>query len=389
MRPRCVSAIAAVMAIILFGALPLYAQGLLGFGFVPTPPPDQSIDFNSFLRGDWIRNLGLGRTAIGIFYGGGSLRVTHTIEAGPNNAAAIPGIPDFDYFSHTRQTPLKDGYVALELALAGQGFEFIQFRYQTNFGSRTQFTQWTDPGFQPNTPRRYAVGATLGLPNNEEGIIYLDNKNRIWSCDLTGRIPGFWGVDFLFEYKWMFMRSDLDPYSRSYAPGERSALSPNVGWVNNFRNSVPFTTGFSMSQDFKWHGPFFGLSLRTPFPGWLGGGYLEFVGSPWLFGRYEFGWAGAYEDGFFFVRGSQLTNVAGWDRIGLEVRGGISCPLFGRLSLDLRGKYTFIRLRDSDLEYQTMQNNFLANQGYVQGAPEYVTATQQFWQVGGDVNFPF
>jgi hypothetical protein len=391
MRPRCVSFAVAVMAIILFGALPLYAQGLLGFGFLPTPPSDQSIDFNSFLRGDWIRNLGLGRTTVGILYGGGSLRVTHTIEAGPNNAAAIPGIPDFDYFSHTRDTPLRDGYVALELALASQGFEFIQFRCQTNLRSRTQFTQWTDPGLQSpgGWVRRYAVGSVLALPINEEGIIYLDNRNRIWSVDLTGRIPGFWGVDFLFEYKWSQTKSDLDPYSKSFAPLERTVLDPNVGWVNNWRNSIPFSTSFNMSQNFTWNGPFFGLGLRTPFPGWLGAGYLEFVGSPWVFGRYKFGWGAEYTDGFFFVRGSQLTNVAGWDRIGLEARGGISCPLFGRLSLDLSGKYMFIRLRDSNIEYQTMQNNFLANQGYVQGAPEYVTATQQFWQIGGDVNLPF
>jgi len=196
-------------------------------------------------------------------------------------------------------------------------------------------------------------------------------------------------VDFLLEYKWSNLRSDLDPYSAAFGPLERAVLAPNVGWVNNWRGGIPNTTSFNMSQNFKWHGPFFGLSLRTPFLGWLGGGHLEFVGSPWVFGRYEFDWGAAYEDGFFFVRGSQATRVAGWDRIGVEVRGGISCPLFGRASLDVRGKYTFIRLRDSNIELQAMQNNFLATQEYVQGAPEYVTATQQLWQVGCDLNFPF
>lgn len=169
-KPRHVSTVAAIMAIILFAALSTYAQEFPAFRFAPAALSDQSVDFNSFLRGDWLRNLGLGRTAVGIFYGGGSLRVTHTIEAGPNNVAAVPGLPDFDYFSHTRQTPLKDGYVALELALAAQGFEFVQFRYQTNFGARTQFTQWTDPGVQSpfGWVRRYAVGSVLALPNNEE-----------------------------------------------------------------------------------------------------------------------------------------------------------------------------------------------------------------------------
>ena len=98
-------------------------------------------------------------------------------------------------------------------------------------------------------------------------------------------------------------RCDLDPYLKSLS-FRRDSFDPNVGWVNNWTNSIPFTTSFSMSQNFKWHGPFIGLSLKTPFLGWLGGGLLEFVGCPWLFGRYEFGWGAAYEDGFFFVRRS-------------------------------------------------------------------------------------
>ncbi len=387
-EPRRVHFAVAVIAIFLFSALSAYAQEFQAFSFGPGAP-DQLIGFNSFLRGDWLRNLGVGRTSVGIFYGGGSLRVTHTIEAGPGVTAAVPGWPDFDYFSHTRQTPLKDGYVALELALTSLGFEFIQFRCQTNLRSRTQFTQWTDPGVQSpyGGSSRYAVGAVLHLRNNQEGIIYLDNKNRIWSIDLTARIPGFWGADFLFEYKWGSTGSDLEPYLTDNPILAAKFLLPNVGWQNNLANVVPSTTSFSMAQNFKWHGPFFGLSLRTPSWGWPGAGYLEFVGSPWLFGRYQFGWGAAYDDGYFFRRASQLTNVAGWDRIGLEARGGISCPMFGRLSLDLSEKYTFIRLRDSSTEYQAMQSNYVPS--YVQGAQEYVTATQQFWQVGGDLNFPF
>jgi len=382
-------AITSIMAIIFFAAALAHAQEFPAFSFMPASFSDQSMSFNSFLRGDWVRNFGVGRAAVGVFYGGGSLRVTNTVEPGPNFVAGIPGIPDFDTFTHTRETTLRDGYLQFVLGLASSGFEFIQFRYQTNFARPNQFKQWTDAGVNAFFERRFAVGAVLGLPNNQEGIIYLDNRNRIWSSDLTGRIPGFWGVDLLFEYKWMSIRSDLDPYSKSFGPLERSILDPNVGWVNNFRNAVPFTTGFTMSQNFKWNGPFFGLSLRTPFLGWTGGGFLEIVGSPWLFGRYQFDWGAAYEDGFFFVHGSQSTSVSGWDRIGIEVRGGISCPLFGRAMLDLRGNYTYIRLRDSNIEIQAMQNNFLASPGYTQGAPEYVTATQQLWQVGCDLNFPF
>ena len=86
---------------------------------------------------------------MGVFYGGGSLRVTHTIEPGPNFVAGIPGIPDFDAFTHTRETPLRDGYLQFELGLASQGFEFIQFRYQTNFARPNQYAQWTDPGLNP------------------------------------------------------------------------------------------------------------------------------------------------------------------------------------------------------------------------------------------------
>ncbi len=228
-RPLRLSTVMSIMAITLFFGVLAHAQEFPAFRFIPPTVSDQSMDLNSFLRWDWVRNFGVGRAAVGVFYGGGSLRVTHTIEAGPNFAAAIPGEPDFDYFSHTRETPLRDGYLQFELGLAGQGFEFIQFRYQTNFARPNQFAQWTDPGVQPLFERRFAVGAALGLPNNQEGIIYLDNRNRIWSCDLTGRIPGFWGVDFLFEYKWMFIRSDLEPLFQILRPPGKIRFVPKRG----------------------------------------------------------------------------------------------------------------------------------------------------------------
>ena len=99
---RCVSTVATIIAIIVFAALPTYAQEFPAFRFLP-PTPDQPIDFNSFLRGDWLRNLGLGRTAVGIFYGGGSLRGTHTIEAGPNHVAALSRVASISIISRIRE----------------------------------------------------------------------------------------------------------------------------------------------------------------------------------------------------------------------------------------------------------------------------------------------
>ncbi len=381
----------AVMAIASCLSLPAYAQEFPAFGAGAAALPNPSIDFNTFLRGAWLSNLGLGKASLGIFAGGGTLRVSHTIEAGPNFVAAVPGFHDFDDFSHVRETPLRDVYLSLDGTLTAQGLDFLKVRFETNIGRVTQFRQWTEPGVQHpfGWHSRYAVGSVLRLPNNEEGIIYLDNRNRIRTWDVIGRIPGFWGVDILLEYKWSTIRSSLDPYSADNPILGSRYLDPNVGWRNNWTNAIPSTTSFNMAQLFKWSGPFVGLSWRNPLSPWGGHGYLDFVASPFLFGKYEFNWGAAYEDGFFFVRGWQATSIVGWDRIGLELRGGISCSLFGSVALDLAGKYTYIRLRGSDTEYQSMANNFLATTGYVQGAQEYVTATQKLWQIGGNVNLTF
>jgi hypothetical protein len=388
-RSGCASFGMAVMAAAFLLWLPVSAQEVpasspLGFGNLP-------IDFSTFLQGRWLRDLGLGKASVGMFVAGGTLRVDHTIAAGPNNVAAVPGLPDFDAFTHVRETPLRDGFVAFDGSLGVQDLDLIKVRFGTNIGRVTQFRQWTEPGVQQPLGwiARYAVGSVLQLPNNQEGIIYLDNRNRMWTWDVTARIPGFWGFDVLLEYKWNSIRSFLDPYSTNLDPLERRALFPNVGWRNNWRNAIPFTTSFTMTQSFNWSGPFIGLSWRNPLASWGGRAYMDVVASPLLFGKYEFTWGAEYNDGFFFVRGWQGTQIRGWDRIGLEWRGGMSYPVSRGFALDLEGKYTYMRLRGSDTEAQSMANNFLATTAYVQGAHESVTATQRFWQIGASVNFTF
>jgi hypothetical protein len=102
-RTRAYTHIAmAVMAIAWCISPPAYAQEFQAFGGGPAAMPNPSIDFNTFLQGAWLSNLGLGKASVGIFAGGGTLRVSHTIEAGPNFVAAIPGFHDFDDFSHVR-----------------------------------------------------------------------------------------------------------------------------------------------------------------------------------------------------------------------------------------------------------------------------------------------
>ena len=379
-----------VIAVTLFVALPVSSQEL-ALGVPSAGMPLRSMDFNAFTRGDWLRSLTLGRACLGVFAGGGAFTVAHSVEAGPNHVAALPGIPDFDAFSHMRKTPLTDAFVSLETALTAEGVALLNVRFETNIGRVTQFRQWTEPGVQQpfGFNSRYAVGSVLRLPNNLEGIIFLDNRNRMWTWDVTGRIPGFRGVDILLEYKWSSITSSLDPYSSDNPILGSHTLAPNVGWRNNWTNAVPSTTSFNMAQSFKWNGPFVGLSWRMPASVWAAGGFLDVVASPCVFGKYEFDWGAAYDDGFFFVRGWQGTQISGWNRIGLEARGGITFSLFQSLALDVKGKYTYIRLRDSGTEDQSMSNNFLATQAYVQGAQESLTLTEELWQIGGSLNLLF
>jgi len=387
-----VSVVMAVLAITLVVTLPAYSQEFLPFSFGFAGPQNQSMDFNSFLQGTWLRSLTLGKVSAGIFWGDGSLNVAHTIEAGPNFVAAIPGFHDFDDFSHQRETPLTDTFFELDGSLIAQGFEFLKVKFQTNVGRVTQFKQFTEPGVQRpfGHHSRYAVGSVIRLPNNLEGIIFMDNRNKIWTWELTGRIPGYAGFDILLEYKWGSVRSCLDPYSTSNPILGSQFLAPNIGWRNNWTSpALPSTTSFNMTQNFTWHGPFIGVSWRNPFLAWGGRGYIDFVGSPAMFGKYEFDWGAAYEDAFFFVKGFQGTQIVGWDRVGLELRGGIEFSLVGNVTLDVAGKYTYIRLKGNDTEFQTMSNNFLATRFYIQGAQEYVTLTQRFWQVGGNINLAF
>jgi hypothetical protein len=316
------------MVIGLSFSLPAHPQKFPAVSVGFAGPSNQSMDFNAFMRGDWLSSLKLGKASVGIFAGGGTIKVGHTIEAGPNHVAAIPGFHDFDDFSHVRETPLSDAFFALDGRLTAQGFEFLKVSFETNIGRVTQLRQWTEPGVQHpyGWHSRYAVGSVLGLPNNLEGIIRLGNRNRIWTWDIVGRIPGFWGVDVLLEYKWSSTKSSIDPYVGDNPILAAGFLSPNIGWRNNWTNAIPSTTSFNMTQLLKWHGPFMGLGCSSSFSPLGGGAYLDFVASPWVFGKYEFGWGAAYEDSFFFVRGWQATQVSGWDRIGFEFRGGITYP---------------------------------------------------------------
>ena len=171
-----------VIAVTLFVALPVSSQEL-ALGVPSAGMPLRSMDFNAFTRGDWVRSLTLGRACLGVFAGGGAITVAHSVEAGPNHVAALPGIPDFDAFSHMRKTPLTDAFVSLETALTAEGLALLNVRFETNIGRVTQFRQWTEPGVQQpfGFNSRYAVGSVLRLPNNLEGIIFLDNRNRMWT----------------------------------------------------------------------------------------------------------------------------------------------------------------------------------------------------------------
>jgi len=137
-----------------------------------------------------------------------------------------------------------------------------------------------------------------------------------------------------------------------------------------------------MAQRFWWTGPYLGMRLtvgspqKLPFQ-W----YVEGKGAPYAWGRYKFNWEGAYNDGFFFVRGQQTTNerVHGYF---LEVKGGAQIKLVGKLFLEIWSKYRYVNMDGSGSEAQTAQNNFLAYQTFSQEAAQSIGIKENFWGVG-------
>jgi hypothetical protein len=339
---------------------------------------------------------------LGIFGGGGQMSVHRDVaQGGPFPAWwAIPPYPSSSAFRHHSSTRLDDLFVGGEWGFRWGDILEGTLSLDTNVGAVQDHFKQKSTAPAGQTPS-YGYETTLGVlrvADNATGFITLDNKFRIFNVDQCFAFPKEIAVfaspvmpklRFLAGWKYSLISSDIDRSFAAYAPLERHGLPGTSGWENLWRNSVPFTTGFTMDQRFWWTGPSLGMRLAGPLLQKLPGRwYLEGKGVPYAFGNYKFHWSGAYEDGFFFYRGQQTTDMAVHGYF-LEVKGGAEIKLLGRLFLDLWSKYSYLHMQGSGHEVQSSQNNFLATQSLLQDADQDISINENFWAVGANLVLQF
>jgi hypothetical protein len=352
--------------------------------------------------GSWpsLPSVRAGDFKAGLFYGGGYIRVDHNIAAG---SGQFDTQTEFDGFSHRRDTRLEDTYVALQWSLQAGNSEILVLNFETNIGRTTQFKQTTSPGTglgSAVTGGRAAL-ATLFLPDNMEGVITLDNRNRFWNWDILGMIPVLPGVDFLIGYKYTRITSSLDPYSAAVPsdPANIFIFLPGLaGWQNNFGiltvSGAPSTDAFTMNQTFRYQGLLIGARLKNTGLGFpqVGAWHVDFLCAPYLLGGYEFTWDGIQiEPGGAFVKGSQKTNATGLKRYYLEVRGAAQFPLWNSLNVDVTAKWAYLSMKGSvpDVQFANTNVNASPPDTISQSVGQTIQMSEYFWGIGGDLVLAF
>lgn len=348
--------------------------------------------------GAWLSGIGIGDVSAGLFYGSGTFKVTHLIQPGDAGTfGVVPGRRAFDGFEHQRKTDLTDAYISLKCGLESQGRNVFSLAYETNFGCTKTWKQTTSAGtggFHTAKPHPFGrtTMAVLYLPDDTEGQILLDNRNRFTDVEALAAFPAFRNVSFLLGYKYAQRNSRLDPYS-AHTPGRPLGQLPgltNWEWLYAF----PGTTGFTMGQFFKYQGLLLGLRL-SDFAPVMGqrGLFFEVLFAPYLVGRYEFQWdADYYRTGTTtFVTGSQTTDASGLKRYFFETRAGGEFNLFSQARLKVSGSYSYLEMNGSTPQIQKadLHNLALPPTSIDQTAEESVTITQQFWTIGGSLVLPF
>ena len=375
-------ALACALGIIMLFCGTAFGQSLLplsGFGqFGAT-----SNNFLEFLSG-----IGLTSARFGIFYGSGDIRVDDHVALGQTSVLLYQ---DFSHFDHHRKTGLKDAYFSGVLGIGARERECLTFGVETNLGSLTRFEQYTDP---QNFGAPYGAAVVIiGLYNNQAGFIPLNNKNRYWAFDLCGRLPIFSAFDFLAGYKWIQIKSNIDPYSASNPPNSFPVLPGLGGWSSNWADLF-LTSGisFDMRQKLMWHGPFIGLRVSNI----IGYGFEWFFDTrlyPWLFGQYTFTWNAAYlNPNLNFapsIWASQSTNMTGNNRWGVDV--DFRCRSLWRnlFTVELEARYSYASMSGSCLEYQTEANIEGLGPNFAQNTPETLSIRQQLWMFGGSLEIGF
>jgi hypothetical protein len=337
---------------------------------------------------DFFKGIGLTSARFGIFYGWGDIHVDDHVALGQNSVLLYQ---DFSSFDHHRKTDLKDAYFSGVLGIGAPEMEFLSFGVETNLGSITRFKQFTDP---ENFGAPYGAAVVIvGLYNNQAGFIPLNNKNRYWAFDLCGRLPIFSAFDLLAGYKWLQIKSNIDPYSAGNPPDSFPVLPGLGGWSSNWAD-LYLTSGiaFDMHQKIMWHGPFIGLRMSNI----IGYGFEWFFDTrlyPRLFGKYTFSWNAAYLDpNLNFtpgIWGSQFTNMTDNNRWGVDVDFRCRSLWKNLVTIELEARYSYAWMSGSCLEYQTEGNIEGFGPGFAQNTPETLSIRQQLLIVGGSLEIGF
>jgi hypothetical protein len=380
----------------IFATAVMLVAFLSGFAHAQWIPSlgNPTISLGNFFSGFSLSQLHSSDFKAGIFWGGGSMSIDHSIAPGPAPVTVLAGGlsgPAFPGFEHRRDTGLKDAFLAAEWGFRWGDMLAGALYLDTNIGRQTQFTQTTSasPG-QTNFGGNPTL-AVLFLPDNTQGVITLDNSNRMWNWDLCFAFPVMPELQFLVGWKYGRISSSLDPYSATVPSGFFGQLPGITNWENLWTVfGAASTTGFSITQSLWWSGPFVGLRLagggQQDLPGRC---YVEGKVVPYAWGSYKFAWDGSLDALGFFLNGQQTTQAKGLRRYLLEVKGGTQVNLAGGLFLDVWAKYFYLNMNGSEPEVQSFQSNFTAVPALSQEADQTITMNVNFWGVGGDLVLPF
>jgi hypothetical protein len=352
----------------------------------------QSLPGFSYFSGS---QMSVSPLSVGLFYGIGSIQADHNLSAGPAFTSVWSVGPDFNAFVHHRKTELNDFFVSMESGIQRAGIEILNARVETNFGRVSKFRQNTDAA-----AGRRQTNLLIFLEDNQEGVITRDTKNRIWDIELTARFPITSLGELVAGYKFNSVNSDIQPYSSGIywvpkPPPDPSVLFPGLsGWGPYVLDAddppLPNSEQFKMVEEFQWQGLFVGMRFNNLALGLEGSrGYLEVIGSPCMWGRYEFSWNTGFTGVVGSGKASQATKINPTSNWFVEVRSGARFPLMASLDCDLFLKYSYIKMNFSGAENQSVDlewpDDSWANAIYAQQANQSINVRQDFFGAGASL----
>ena len=331
---------------------------------------------------------------VGIFWGDGSMNVHRNIAPGPATYLTIIG-PTFAGFKHRTDTSLNDTFLAIQEGFRWGDMLVATTSLDTNIGRQNQFKQTSSASPGQSLPSyNTTLGTVLFLPDNTNGVITLEDKNRILNLDQCFAFRVKPKLQFLVGWKYSEISSNLSPYSATVPPNTWRSPPGITGWENYWTDStLPSTLAFTMTQELWWTGPYLGMRLTEGAPQKLPGQlYIEGKAVPYAWGNYTFDWNGYYGDpylnGAAGISGQQSTHVTGLHGYMLEVKGGTQIELIENLYLDVWAKYMHLNMNGSGYEVQSHQNRYTSiipafwPSPFSQEAAENIAINENFWGAG-------